>query len=102
MNRDQHVSINFSYFINKILHRCIVTYLYYSAEITEQGQTDSQEPQSMQVSLISYFVSPSLIAPTGHTEAQEPHLIQPSAITLMIIPPNIEYNFFYHLKRHLP
>ena len=56
----------------------------YSAEITETGQTDSQEPQSMQVSLISYLVSPSLIALTGQTEAQEPHLIQPSAITLMM------------------
>ena len=56
----------------------------YSAEITETGQTDSQEPQSMQVSLISYLVSPSEIAATGQTDAQEPHLMQPSAITLMI------------------
>ena len=56
----------------------------YSAEITETGQTDSQEPQSMQVSLISYLVSPSEIAETGQTDAQEPHLMQPSAITLMI------------------
>ena len=38
----------------------------------------------MQVSLISYLVSPSEIADTGQTEAQEPHLMQPSAITLMI------------------
>ena len=45
---------------------------------------DSQEPQSMQVSLISYLSSPSLIAPTGHTEAQEPHLIHSSPITLII------------------
>ena len=58
--------------------------LYYSAEITDTGQTDSQEPQSMQVSLISYLVSPSEIAATGQTDAQEPHLMQPSAITLMI------------------
>ena len=56
----------------------------YSAEITDTGQTDSQEPQSMQVSLISYLVSPSEIAETGQTDAQEPHLMQPSAITLMI------------------
>ena len=56
----------------------------YSAEITDTGQTDSQEPQSMQVSLISYLVSPSEIADTGQTDAQEPHLMQPSAITLMI------------------
>ena len=56
----------------------------YSAEITDTGQTDSQEPQSMQVSLISYLVSPSEIAATGQTDAQEPHLMQPSAITLMI------------------
>ena len=58
--------------------------LLYSAEITDTGQTDSQEPQSMQVSLISYLVSPSEIAATGQTDAQEPHLMQPSAITLMI------------------
>ena len=45
----------------------------YSAEITDTGQTDSQEPQSMQVSLISYLVSPSEIAATGQTDAQEPH-----------------------------
>ena len=45
----------------------------YSAEITDTGQTDSQEPQSMQVSLISYLVSPSEIAETGQTDAQEPH-----------------------------
>lgn len=38
----------------------------------------------MQVSLISYLVSPSEIAATGQTDAQEPHLMQPSAITLMI------------------
>lgn len=38
----------------------------------------------MQVSLISYLVSPSEIAETGQTDAQEPHLMQPSAITLMI------------------
>ena len=56
----------------------------YSAEITDTGQTDSQEPQSIQVSLISYLVSPSEIAETGQTDAQEPHLMQPSAITLMI------------------
>lgn len=56
----------------------------YSAEITDTGQTDSQEPQSMQVSLISYLVSPSEIAATGQTDAQEPHLMQPSAITLII------------------
>lgn len=56
----------------------------YSAEITDTGQTDSQEPQSIQVSLISYLVSPSEIADTGQTDAQEPHLMQPSAITLMI------------------
>ena len=56
----------------------------YSAEITDTGQTDSQEPQSMQVSLISYLVSPSEIAETGQTDAQEPHLMQPSAITLII------------------
>ena len=56
----------------------------YSAEITDTGQTDSQEPQSMQVSLISYLVSPSEIAETGQTDAQEPHLMQPSALTLII------------------
>ena len=42
----------------------------YSAEITDTGQTDSQEPQSMQVSLISYLVSPSEIAETGQTDAK--------------------------------
>ena len=56
----------------------------YSAEITDTGQTDSQEPQSMQASLISYLVSPSVMQDTGQTDAQEPHLMQPSAITLMI------------------
>ena len=55
----------------------------YSAEITDTGQTDSQEPQSMQVSLISYLTSPSAIAPTGQTEAQEPHLMHASPITRM-------------------
>ena len=57
---------------------------YYSAEITETGQTDSQEPQSMQASPISYLVSPSVMQETGQTDAQEPHLMQPSAITLII------------------
>lgn len=57
---------------------------YSAGWIVPTGQTDSQEPQSMQVSLISYLSSPSLIAPTGHTEAQEPHLIHSSPITLMI------------------
>ena len=56
----------------------------YSAEITETGQTDSQEPQSMQASPISYLVSPSVMQETGQTDAQEPHLMQPSAITLII------------------
>jgi len=28
----------------------------YSAEITDTGQTDSQEPQSMQVSLITLII----------------------------------------------
>ena len=56
----------------------------YSAEITDTGQTDSQEPQSMQASPISYLVSPSVMQETGQTDAQEPHLMQPSAITLMI------------------
>lgn len=76
----------------------------YSAEITDTGQTDSQEPQSMQVSLISYLVSPSEIAETGQTDAQEPHLMQPSAITLIIRTSvkNIDQNFCYHLERHLP
>ena len=55
----------------------------YSAVIVATGQTDSQEPQSMQVSLISYFNSPSAIAPTGQTEAQEPHLMHASPITRM-------------------
>ena len=55
----------------------------YSAEITDTGQTDSQEPQSIQVSLISYLTSPSEIAPTGQTEAQEPHLMHASPITRM-------------------
>ena len=56
----------------------------YSAEITDTGQTDSQEPQSMQASPISYLVSPSVMQETGQTDAQEPHLMQPSAITLII------------------
>ena len=56
----------------------------YSAERTDTGQTDSQEPQSIQVAVISYLVSPSEIAETGQTDAQEPHLMQPSAITLII------------------
>ena len=64
-----------------------VFYLWLLAEITDTGQTDSQEPQSMQVSLISYLVSPSEIAATGQTDAQEPHLMQPSAITLNDKPP---------------
>ena len=55
----------------------------YSAVIVATGQTDSQEPQSMQVSLISYLTSPSEIAPTGQTEAQEPHLMHASPITRM-------------------
>ena len=55
----------------------------YSAVIVANGQTDSQEPQSMQVSLISYLTSPSEIAPTGQTEAQEPHLMHASPITRM-------------------
>ena len=76
----------------------------YSAEITDTGQTDSQEPQSMQVSLISYLVSPSEIAETGQTDAQEPHLMQPSAITLIIRTSIKIYirTFYYHLERHLP
>ncbi len=57
--------------------------LNYSAVIVATGQTDSQEPQSMQVSLISYLTSPSAIAPTGQTEAQEPHLMHASPITRM-------------------
>lgn len=55
----------------------------YSAVIVATGQTDSQEPQSMQVSLIAYLTSPSEIAPTGQTEAQEPHLMHASPITRM-------------------
>lgn len=76
----------------------------YSAEITDTGQTDSQEPQSMQVSLISYLVSPSEIALTGQTEAQEPHLMQPSAITLMIdLHKTYNCNFCLSIRfRHLP
>ena len=58
-------------------------FLFYSAVIVATGQTDSQEPQSMQVSLISYLTSPSAIAPTGQTEAQEPHLMHASPITRM-------------------
>lgn len=57
--------------------------LNYSAVIVATGQTDSQEPQSIQVSLISYLTSPSEIAPTGQTEAQEPHLMHASPITRM-------------------
>ena len=41
--------------------------LNYSAVIVATGQTDSQEPQSIQVSLISYLTSPPAIAPTGQT-----------------------------------
>lgn len=75
----------------------------YSAEITDTGQTDSQEPQSMQVSLISYLVSPSEIAETGQTDAQEPHLMQPSAITLIIRTSikNINQNFLLSFRKAL-
>ena len=69
----------------------------YSAEITDTGQTDSQEPQSMQVSLISYLVSPSEIAETGQTDAQEPHLMQPSVAT--IFNHSSEGNFFCPSRR---
>ena len=75
----------------------------YSAEITDTGQTDSQEPQSMQVSLISYLVSPSEIAETGQTDAQEPHLMQPSAITLIIRTSikNIDQHFLLSFRKAL-
>lgn len=56
---------------------------YYSAEIAPVGHTDSQEPQSMQASVITYFVSPSSIAPVGQAPAQEPHFTHSSEITCM-------------------
>ena len=56
---------------------------YYSAEIAPVGHTDSQEPQSMQASVMTYFVSPSSIAPVGQAPAQEPHFTHSSEITCM-------------------
>lgn len=56
----------------------------YSAEIAPVGQTDSQAPQSMQASPITYLLSPSSIAPVGQVAAQEPHITHSSEITCML------------------
>ncbi len=57
---------------------------YYSAEIAPVGHTDSQEPQSMQASVITYLASPSSIAPTGQAPAQAPHFTHSSEIACMV------------------
>src|SRR6056297_86771 len=49
--------------------------------MTSTGQTSSQEPQSVQISLSMTCTSPcSLIASTGQTSAQAPQFMQPSSI----------------------
>jgi hypothetical protein len=55
--------------------------------IAPTGQTEAQEPQSIQFSSIVYWASPSEMAPTGQTEAQAPHLIHSLLIENMVSPP---------------
>ena len=67
----------------------------YSAEITDTVQTDSQEPQSMQVSLISYLVSPSEIAETGQTDCRANQYLQPGT-------GHYRWNFIFNWRLYHP
>ena len=53
-------------------------------EMAPTGQVSAQEPQSMQASLMTYWLSPWEMALMGHPSAQEPQEMQASLITYII------------------
>jgi len=54
---------------------------YSAGWIASVGHASAQVPQSVHISGLMLYLSPSEIAPTGHSSIQVPHAIQSSLIT---------------------